>query len=333
MNTSYASFATLLLTAVWALSAGYAHPVHAQETHGLSPRSIEHTTPPGSIISETITITNSYPYVLNVFPSLHGIEVLPDGTEVVVPGSETPMIDWLSMTRAVQRLQPGASTSIAVTFTVDRAAVPGEYRALLGFGQGLDRPTAERAVERGTAPAVVVRFVVPEPRVDSGAAASFKMTQFLFSQSQAGVYYAIHNPSQKTIVPVGELIFYNNRGLEVAAVAVNPERTPIEPGDVLSIATTTPQLPGVGLYDVQARFDFGINQLTNVSLQDSFWYIPWYILLILCTIVLGMGIVVYRRASRSTVRHTSTDNAAAHLPLHIYQGESPAEDHDINLKS
>lgn len=318
---------SFLLIAVF---SGAYSTAYAQKTHGVTPRLIEEETPPGTVIRETITVTNTHPYVINVFPSVHGLSA---GSEQrILPASDTPFLDWTAMTRAAQRLQPGASTTIDVTFTVDRAAAPGTYQALLGFGQGIDRPTAEAAVVQGTAPAVVVRFAIPEPRVDTAAAASFRTAPFVVFPEQAAIFYTVQNPSRESIVPQGEILIYNNRGAEIVAVPLNPDLVTIAPGEVFRFATTSPVVSWLGRYDARARVDFGTAQLASVTLQDGYWYVPWYVILLCICLLLFLSVYVYRKARRAMHHGVSTHDAAVHLPFHVYHGESAAEDHDINLK-
>jgi len=302
----------------------------AQEAHSVTPRLIEEEVVPGSIIKRTITVTNNYPFVINVFPSIHGL--VGDIEQRVVPADETPFAAWTAMSRAAQRLQPGATTSINVTFTIDRDTAPGTYQALLGFGQGIDRPTAEAAVVQGIAPAAVVRFVVPEPNVDTTAAAALQIASVILGPRQPGITYSVQNPGRTPLTPDGEILFFNTRGAEVATLPINPNNLQLAPGELLQVATTSPVRSWFGRYDVRARIDFGVPQLSPVTLYDRFWYIPWYVAVMLGGVVLLVGVIIYWRARRALRPSIKSGDGVTHLPLHIYDGQSSAEDHDINLK-
>ncbi|MAZ30306.1 hypothetical protein CL655_03420 [bacterium] len=310
--------------------------VSAQTIHHVSPRAIEETVQPGDIVSAEITVRNTYPYRITVYPSVHGLLEVRDGTstqEQILPSGETVVAKWLTMTQAGQRLLPEEEVIVSVRLAIPRDVESGVYRALLGFGQGIDRPTAQQAVERGVAPGVVLRLTVPEKDIQTDGAVSLDITNLVLADTQPAIAYRISNPGTKTVVPQGEIIITNKRGAEVAAVPINPGGAPLAPGEVLSVATATPALPWLGAYAAAVRVDYQNQQLAAVSMSDSFWYLPWPVLLafVVALVILSVLFYVYlARRLRSPIAHT--DGAAA-LPLHVYEGQSPAEDHDINLKT
>jgi hypothetical protein len=307
----------------------------AQTVHQVSPRAIERTVQPGDIFNATITITNPFAYRLAVYPSVHGLETSRTGStsiERILPAEETTFTSWVTMSRAGQRIDPGGSATVDVAFKIPRTIEAGTYTGLLGFGSGIARHVAERAVEEGGAPGVVLSFTVPERDIDTEGAASVIVSDVIFDETQTAISYTIQNPGTKEVVPAGELIITNQRGAEVAALPVNPEAATIAPGEVLSLAIPAPELPMVGKYQVNARFNYQTEQLASILMSDTFWYLPWPVVAALFLVLLLMSVLLYRFLGRQLGSgHVGSDNVIQ-LPLHMYSGESPPEKHDINLK-
>lgn len=323
----------ICLTLLVALSLPVA--VDAQTIHQVSPRTIDRVVSPGEIIDAEIEITNTYPYVINVFPSVHDLLVVDTDAgqerEVVVT-EDSQFIEWTYMTRAAQRLQPGATSTIEARFTLPQSLESGTYHGLLGFGQGIDRPTAEGAVLRGTAPGVVLRFTVPEPDVRSDGAATLDIAEYVVVAEQHAVSYTLYNPGTRPMTPTGEIVIRSPRGAEVAAVPISMTE-PLLPGEMRVVATSVPALPLPGRYQAEARFDFNDTQVALVTLTDAFWFIPWPALLLLIGIILVLTMILYRYLSRVTGSRSVGDDQSVALPLHVYRGESEPEDHDINLRT
>lgn len=328
------SFTNIILGTI---CAGLLSPLSllAQTSHQVSPRTIERTVLPGDIIQTQVLITNTYPYVINVFPSVHDLVIdSQSGTTSrdIVVTEDSQFIDWTTMSRAAQRLQPGASVELAVEFTVPRMSAPGTYHGLLGFGQGVDRPTAELAAVRGTAPGVVVRFTIPEPDVQSDGAATMRWSEYILTPAQSALSYTLYNPGTRPMQPSGTIVVRDQRGAEVMDIPIVVTE-PLAPGELRTVATSVPALPFPGRYNAAAQVDFNDAQVALVSMSDSFWYLPWQWLLVVIGVILLLSVLLYRHLSRH-LRIANTPPEEAHqLPLHVYRGQSAPEDHDINLRS
>jgi len=326
MRTCFTCFLTLALLLP---TVGF-----AQTIHQVSPRTIERTVSPGEIIPAQVTVTNTYTYVINVFPSVHDLIIDAAGSTTsrdIVLTKDSQFIDWTLLTRAAQRLQPGESTDIAVQFTIPRGLEPGTYHGLLGFGQGIDRPTAEAAVIRGTAPGVVVRFTIPEPDVQPDGAAVLDISEYIVTPTQTALRYTLYNPGTRPMQPAGDIVVRNQRGAEIAAVPITLTET-LAPGEIVTVATTVPALRLPGRYSASARVDFNDPQVALVQMSDAFWYVPWQVLLLILGVILLLSMLVYRYLVRHVHPRVGTDGQSTTLPLHVYRGESDPEDHDINLR-
>lgn len=310
-------------------------PAAAQTIHHVSPRSIEATVTGGDIVTETITIKNTYPYRISVYPSIHSLKTSIGSTteQRIGTTSQTVLTEWLTMSRAGQRLNPGESTEVTVRFVVPRTVEAGRYTALLGFGQGIDRVTAETAVINGVAPGVVIRFDVPGKTVDTKNAGTVTVPPIIFAPDHKVILYRIQNPASGTVVPAGESIIFNKRGSEVRSLTINTNAAPVIQSEVLSEAKMTGSLIWPGRYVIKTRITFNNTELAAIDIEDDFWYLPWWWLIGFLVVILLLSVVVFRLLHRrfNAVPVTTTDGTQA-LPLHIYSGESEPEDHDISLR-
>lgn len=308
----------------------------AQRSHQVSPRTIEETVSPGGVFAQDITIVNPYSYRIRVYPSVHGITIEQNADSAqtdtaVLDRSETALGDWITLTQAAQVLDAGESVTVTARLTVARDAKPGVYHGLLGFGQALNRPKAEAAVVAGTAPAVVLRLTIPERTVNSDGAVRLDATDIVFATEQNALTYTIQNPSTGPVVPSGSIIVYNQRGAEVAELPVNPDGKTVAAGRWLTETAMVPELTRMGTYRARAQLDFNSNQLAAVSVSDTFWYLPWPVLLALVLGLLLVSILLYRYFARRLPQFGQATEDSARLPLHVYAGRSPDEDHDIHL--
>lgn len=314
---------------------GVAYPALAQTMHQVSPRTIERTVTSGDVVQASVSITNTYPYVINVYPSVHDLIIEHSSsstTRDIVQTENSQFIEWTTLTRAAQRLQPDQTTVVDVRFVLPNDLAPGTYHGLLGFGQAIDRATAETAVQQGTAPGVVVRFTVPEPDVRPDGAATLNMASYILSPRQTALAYTLYNPGTRPMLPAGEIVFLGPTGGEVAAVPIHLD-TPLAPGEVVTVATTAPSFERPGRYHAKAQVDFNDTQVAMVRMSDNFWYLPWQLVLGILVLILILSILVYRQLARLAQPRGSGDGHTTQLPMHVYQGESEPEDHDINLRT
>jgi hypothetical protein len=185
---------------------------------------------------------------------------------------------------------------------------------------------------QGTAPGVVVRFTVPEPEVRPDGAVTLNMASYIIADQQTALAYTLYNPGTRPMQPGGEIVFLGPTGAEVASVPIQLD-TPLAPGEIVTVATTAPALDHPGRYRAEAKVDFNDSQVALVRLSDDFWYLPWQLVLLVVGIILLLSVLLYRQLARTVHPRVSADGQTTQLPVHIYQGESQPEDHDINLRT
>lgn len=305
-------------------------------THKVTPRYIDRTVEPRDIFTEEITISSNAQYRLEIFPSINNIDVGETGD--ILEFIPRPMdqrdesaSSWITISHAAIDLYPGATTSLPITVQVDSRAKPGEYHVLIGFGHGRNRPIAEAAVQDGSAPSIMMRLEVLDTKKEELRLDTFTVSRFVVDADNDSVSYTLENPGDKTVTPTGEVIFYNARGSEVGTAVVNPERLSIAPGEQASLKATVPTDGVMGKYKAFLVVDYGNNQLASVYDTAFFYLIPWQQLLAFLIGLAAFGTLFLYLLHRR-YRGSAAEGVYNKIPFHIYEGNSPDLDHDINLK-
>lgn len=300
------------------------------------PLVIDKTVGPRDIFTEIITLTNDQSYLLTVYPTINEVEADSSGgiKDLVSPVQDDrarSITSWVTLRQAGVDIKPGETIEIPISVSVNPKAAIGEYHAFIGFAGGRNRPEAETKVKNGIAPGVLLRLEIPDKTVERVAVDGFIVDRFVFSSADNTVTYTIKNPGDKSVVPSGEIIFYNTRGSEVGSTIVNPEKLVLEPKSALSFITTAPTSGVMGKYKAYLSVDYGSSQLASVYDTAFFYYVPWKQLwallggLALFSLILFLYLYRRLRAPAAFFDH-------AVLPFHIYSGKSDDIEHDINLK-
>lgn len=302
----------------------------------VTPLVIDRIVSPRDIITETIVITNNNNYTLTVFPTVNEISQTGDELEAnIARGIDdrtTSIASWIDITRAGVDIKKGETAELTVRIQINPQAAPGEYHALIGFGSGRNRPLAEAQVAAGTAPAVVVRLEIKDEAVEQVKLGSFLVDRFVFSSTNSSTVYTITNPGDKTVVPTGEIIYYNARGAEVASVPVNPDNLSVSPGESITLSSEVPLSEVMGKYKAFLSVEYGNSQTATVYDTAFFYMIPWYQVLIFVggfSLLSLLLLYLLHRRYRAPV----FEDEYASLPFHVYEGNSDDQEHDINLKS
>lgn len=321
----------LLLTAL-------ATPLAADaNTYKVTPLIIDREVEARDIFSETITITNNKNHKIRVYPSVNEVAVDEGGdiTSFVPPsmadGAKT-VTSWLSISRAKQEVNPGETITIPLHVKVHPEAEPGVYHAVIGFGSGSNRPSAEAQVKNGQAPKVIVTLKVDQDQTEFLKLDRFMVDRFVTGPENDAVHYTLNNPGEAPIVPTGEVIFYNSRGEEVAAVPVNPNKDSLAPGQETTYSTAAPTDDMFGKYKAFLTVDYGTEQVASVYDTVFFYVMPWQKLLIVFSVLLifavGLTVFLHRRYGADDEYEDDAD----HVPMFVRETASEDKDHDINLK-
>ncbi len=326
--TKCVAIAIFLLPGVFVSAASYT----------VSPPVIELDLEPRDSHEETVKITNTGTAPIKLFPSVHPIQLGPDGSisefvSAVMTDRTTSVTSWIEMSRARVELQPGETIKIPVIVTVNPQAKPGEYYAYLGFGAGDKRDEAEAAVMNQTAPGVTLRVGLLDTKSEYLRLHQFTTERYTKDTSAIELNYELENVGDSPVTPRGEIILYDVRGREIGSVPVNSETISLNPNE-RKIFTTLASTTGIyGRHKAFLNIEYGQEQRANLYDTTFFTVIPLKIIVISFMLLLSTTLVltllyIYRR--RPAVAYETEDGG---VPMSIRSGVfSDQHEHDINLK-
>jgi hypothetical protein len=314
--------------------------VNASEYVVLPPL-IEHTTGARDLFVENIKISNNTERKLRIFPTVHEINLDDDGrlSEFIPPSMSDRTISvtsWIEVTRSRVEIEPRDTMNLPVTFRIDPNAKPGNYYAFLGFAEGSNADVSEARVLAGNAPGVIVRLALPETNVEQLRLVQFSAGRFIFDSDNRFITVEVENVGDTAVVPSGEVIFYNPRGVEVAAVPVSTNVT-LDPKNSQKFSIVIPPEVTMGRHKAFLNLSYGTNQKATIYDTTFFTTIPllWIVVLFgLLISVTGSSAWLYHRTRHKQVFDDETDEVS----LVVRRGTTrdlnkDSKIHDINLKN
>lgn len=322
------------------LLCAVAFPTYAAN-YVVTPMLIDHTVEERQVLTETIKITNTGPQPIRVYPSVHEVEV-GEGGEInaFVPGSmsdrKTSVTSWLEISRKRNVIGPGETVEVPLTIRINPQAKPGEYHAVVGFGNGQNLDTAEQQVLAGTAPAVIIRISLDEKRNIFLKLRGFVVDRIVKDTEAEAVSYRIENAGEEPVVPGGEIIFYNARGLEVGSTPVNPDLKEISPGDVMEFTEPVPVAEGFGKHKAFLDIAYISGEKQIAALHDTafFYIVPIRALLIIFVSVLVLAVLVTWLLYRRYDDYDDDDDDSDEVPMFVRKGVTrDGHETDVDLKN
>ncbi len=310
--------------------------VEAAPSYSVTPLVIDEDVEPRDIIEKVITITNTGTQPVSVFPSVNNIALDSGGgiqkfLPPVMSDQTSSLASWIEISRAGIDIKVGETKTVTLTLRINPNPREGVYHAFLGFGYGRNRDEAEAMVSRGDAPGTVVTVNFAEKKTTLLKLSRFLVDRFITSAENHGAAYVIKNPGDEALVPTGEIIIYDKRGIEVAALPVNPDKMAIDPGGEQTFDVTVPSDGLFGKYKAFLSVEYGTAQLASV--QDTAFF---YVLPLKATLVgVGMLLVIIVLVSLYVHRRYFDDNihdGSEVLPLHVRETASDPLHHDIDLR-
>lgn len=310
---------------------------NAAVNHTVTPRVIDVNAEARDIITRTITITNNANYTSSIFPSVNEISLDEGGdiTEFRGPAMvdrPAAITSWLEVPRKEINIPKGESAELTITIRMNPNTVSGEYHALIGFGSGRNRDEAERLVKEGKAPSVVITIRVEDKSVERMDLKGFIIEKFVTKSDNQAASYTLTNPGDTTVVPQGEIIFYDSNGKEVASVAANPDNLTLAPGEQTEMKATVPIQGLIGKYKGFLNVNYGTAQAASVYDTAFFYVLPWQKLLLIFISVVVAALLLTLYLYRKYGMNDDDDDDVYHLQFKFKDGPSDDKDHDINLK-
>jgi len=315
----------------------FGNSAFAATQYSVSPLVIDIDAEARDILTRTITITNTGTSPATLYPTVNNIS-LDDGGIVreflspVETDRTQTLSSWLEFSRRGINLQPGTTVELPITLRVNPNPVPGTYHAFIGFGNGRNRPEAEKQVLDGKAPGSIITVTIEERKNQFLRLSQFVVDRFVTNVDNTAAVYTFVNPSEETLIPKGEIIFYDNKGREVGAVTVNNENLKIAPNEEHVFSATVPVDGLFGKYKAFLNVEYGNDQRAQIQDTSFFYIFPLKNLAIVLSVMI---IVVAFFAWMLHKRFFDDDDVLDHEPLmvHVRDGVSDPKSHDIDLKN
>lgn len=331
------TFSTQRIAFIFLLAFFAVEPAYANIAYTVTPLVIDEEIEPRDIIEREITLTNTGDVPVTIYPTVNNIAVDEGGAmkefiTQVMSDQTTSLAAWIEISRAGIDLRAGEVKTINLTLRVNPGAKPGTYHAFVGFAHGGNRDEAERKVKQGTAPGIVVSTSLKDTKVTLLKLARFAISRFVVQEANTASSFTMRNPGDEPLVPHGEIIFYDSKGVEVGTTAVNPDNVVIPPGGEHEFQGTVPISGLFGKYKAFLSVEYGTQN--RASLQDTafFYAIPLRTLIIVLSLVLVCMLFVSLYLHRRYFG-TEDDDGSEPLPLHIKDTASDPLHHDIDLRS
>lgn len=334
MQTSY-TYKTALIILVFFAYVGSLTTAFAAATYSVTPLVIDEDVEPRDIIEKTITLTNTGEQPVTIYPSVNNISIDSGGgiekfLPPVMSDQTSSLASWIEISRAGIDIKVGETKTVTLILRINPSPREGEYHAFIGFGNGRNRDEAEAMVARGDAPGTVVTVNFAEKKTILLKLSRFLIDRFVTSSENSAAAYIIKNPGDEPLVPSGEIILYDKRGVEVGSLPVNPDKIVVAPGEEKTFNTNVPTDGLFGKYKAFLSVEYGTANVASVQDTAFFYVLPLRTILMLLGIflvlVIGISLYVHRKY------YDDNDDGSELLPVHIRETASDPLHHDIDLR-
>ncbi len=341
LNRVHMTFKHLSTTARWStvvfLVVFFLSPLSVYAlSYSVAPRIIDLTIEPRDIIEQKIVITNNESSIITLFPSVNNVTVgLEGGVEAFVPPSmsdrTTSFTSWFETQRSGIELRPHESKEIPLTIRVNPNAGPGAYHALIAYAPGQTIDDAQRLIESGNVPSVLINATIEEAEDDYIDLSRFIVKKFITAFHEGDVTYTIKNSGDTELSPHGDVVIYNQRGEEVASLPVNPEKKTIKPGDQVVMASGVPVDGLLGKYKAFLTIRYGKEEAAVYD--TAFFYVfPWKKVAIGFTVVIVTALLFALWLHRRLAAREDSDEDGTSLPVFVRDTVSGAHHKDVVMK-
>jgi len=324
---------SLLCVLVWMV---FAPAVFASEI-AIRPFLIDLTMVPRETISETIVLTSEYPTRKSIlYATVNEISVGTDGSikefmSPVMTDRTNTVTSWIEISRGRIELPPGETKEIPLSVKVHPFAEPGEYHVFIGFVETKKRDAAEQIALSGDADGVIMKITITDERVDSMRISSMVVDRLVTNSKHQQVSITVENSGEMESAPTGEVIFYNRRGYEVAALPVNTVGETVPAGSSKTFAVPVPTNVEIGRFKANANLLYGEKQQASLFDSVGFYKFPviyMYIAIGFLLFLLFLLFYLFRKNNQTAFIAEAGDDVS----VFIRDGHNPVpKDHDIDL--
>jgi hypothetical protein len=108
---------------------------------------------------------------------------------------------------------------------------------------------------------VIIRVSITEKQIELLRLTNFKSDQIVYDESH-NFTFSLENTGDLPQIPQGEIIVYNSRGVEIAAVKINEENLVLNPGEKKKILQNRYHLPIV-LVKIRHIYQYPTDKITQ----------------------------------------------------------------------
>lgn len=308
---------------------------YAQVAYTISPLVIDTKAEARDILTKKITITNTGTAMGTIYPTVNNISLDAGGTiqefhPPVESDRTASLASWIEISRSGINVPVGESKTIDVILRINPNPVPGTYHAYIGFGYGRNQDEAQAQVNNGKAPGTVITVTIQDNKLELLKLSRFIIDRFITKTGNQAAVYTIKNPGDEALVPTGEIIFYDNKGVEVSALTVNEGKESIPPGEEREFKVEVPTQGLFGKYKAFLNVEYGVAQKASVQDTSFFYVLPMKILLSIMGVLAVVVIILALYIHKKYFDDSYVDDSDV-LPLHIRDTYSDPLHHDIDL--
>lgn len=306
------------------------------EDFTVRPFLIDETVEARELLQRDVTLVNKTSRRLNIYATVNEISVDSSGEikEFVSPimtDRTNTVTSWAEIKRGRIEVEPGESVDVPLAFRIHPSAESGEYHVFIGFGSASKRYQVERAALNGELDGVIVKLTIDDKTTEYLRITSFVIDRFITGEADKSVEIKLENLGDTTVVPQGEIIFFNSNGEELDAISFNENQISVPSGEEVTINSEIPFEDQIGRFKANLTLQYGDKQKASLHDSTQFYMMPLYIIIFMLVVAILLTILIFILLTRAlSARDEEVDGYD--LPFMVRDGhEAEPKDHDIDL--
>lgn len=300
-------------------------------SYTLAPLLIDRDAAPRDIVNEVIVLSNNTEAKVTLYPTVNDVTVgLEGGVEDFVPPSMSDrtasLASWIELPRAGLELLPGERREVPLTIRITGTAAPGDYHAMIAYAPGRSVDEAMALIRSSDAPTTLINLKIIDDVDEMLRISRFSVTKFLMKPKDDALSFDLENFGDTDLKPEGDVIVYDQRGVERASFSINTQGVSILPGEKKTFSLPVPLEGLFGKYKASLSVRYGA---ANSALNDVayFYVFPWQKLaLAFAAFIIGaLAIALFLHHRYGSAEIDESDEVL----LHIRDTRSDRHERDI----
>jgi hypothetical protein len=239
---------------------------------------------------------------------------------------------WIEIGRGRIELLPKETKVVPLTIRMHPQTLPGTYHAFIGFVPEKKRPNAEQIALQGNAEGLILKIALEESRSELLRISSFQTSRIIVKENQRTLEIEVENSGELDATPIGEIIFYNGRGEEVASTLVNEAGVVVAAGSRTTLTETIPFGDELGRFKANVTLKYGPDAKSTSFDTVQFFMLPLKVAIALALAILVFSLFITYLLRRVFRDELQEDEDGKDIPLYIRNDrEHIDKDHDIHV--